>query len=725
MLVGATTENPFFALNAPLLSRSTLWRFEALTPADLRELADACAARRGVRGRRRTRSSRLVDLAEGDARAVLTTSRWRWPSHGVEPGRTAAQPARRLAGCPRSRWKTSRRARETRAFRHGREEHYDLIAALIKSLRGSDPDAGLYWLARLLEAGEDPRFVARRLVILASEDVGMADPARARRSPTAAAAGRRVRRAAGGGPEPRPGGRAPRAGPEVEPVPRSGWWAAQADVRERPLGAGAAGAARRALPRGRRHSGTAWATSILTMTRGGSSKPSYLPAELVGRRYYEPSEHGAETGARRALAGDGASERRRRATSPGKSDEREEENGEARGERGPAAQHVHQFFVERGQLALPAGEPGAQRPLDAVHDRRHGAVQAVLPRRGAAARAAGDDGPAVRAHRRHRRHRHDVASRDVLRDARELQLRRLLQGAGDRLRVGAVHRGARPRPRAALGHGPRLRRRGRRASGSDVPGLLAGRIQRLGEDNFWKMGETGPCGPCSEIFFDRGRATGPAAGPPRGGERYVEIWNLVFMQYERHRDGSLTELPRQNIDTGAGLDRILTQLQGVESVFDTDLVAPVLEAAASAAPAGSTAAPRRPTSALRILADHARAMTFLDLRRRLPLERGPRLRAAPPDPPGRARGAALGVPRTRHPGAHRRRDRGHGRGLPEARARPGPRSKRIAAARGGGLPAHAAGRHDAARGGARRRAARLSRATSPSSSTTPTASRST
>ena len=144
----------------------------------------------------------------------------------------------------------------------------------------------------------------------------------------------------------------------------------------------------------------------------------------------------------------------------------------------------------------------------------------------------------------------------------------------------------------------------------EVPGLLGGRLQRLDEDNFWKMGETGPCGPCSEIFFDRGPQYGPAGGPAQGGERYVEIWNLVFMQYERAVDGSLTELPQRNIDTGAGLDRILTQLQGVESVFDTDLVAPILEAASAATGRiyGST---EETDVGLRIVADHARTFTFL------------------------------------------------------------------------------------------------------------------
>ena len=144
----------------------------------------------------------------------------------------------------------------------------------------------------------------------------------------------------------------------------------------------------------------------------------------------------------------------------------------------------------------------------------------------------------------------------------------------------------------------------------DVPTLLEGRLQRLDEDNFWKMGETGPCGPCSEVFFDRGPQYGPGGGPAAGGERYVEIWNLVFMQYERHADGSLTELPQRNIDTGAGLDRILTQLQGVESVFDTDLIAPMLEAASSVT--GRVYGRTEETDVgLRIVSDHARTFTFL------------------------------------------------------------------------------------------------------------------
>ena len=114
-------------------------------------------------------------------------------------------------------------------------------------------------------------------------------------------------------------------------------------------------------------------------------------------------------------------------------------------------------------------------------------------------------------------------------------------------------------------------------------GLPPERVQRLGDDNWWAPGkktDPGPCGPCSEIFYDKGEAHGPPGGPDGGGpERYVEIWNLVFMQFNRQADGSLTELPRKNIDTGAGLERILPILQGTNSVFDTDVLRPLVAAA--------------------------------------------------------------------------------------------------------------------------------------------------
>ncbi|MEA2972069.1 MAG: alanyl-tRNA synthetase [Actinomycetota bacterium] len=147
----------------------------------------------------------------------------------------------------------------------------------------------------------------------------------------------------------------------------------------------------------------------------------------------------------------------------------------------------------------------------------------------------------------------------------------------------------------------------------DTVGVPPERIQRMGDDNFWEMakGKPGPCGPCSEIYYDKGEEWGAPGGPLDGGpERYVEIWNLVFMQYRRQPDGSLVDLPTRNIDTGAGLERILPILQGVSSVFDTDVVRPVLDAAGRAIGRAYGSDPKVDRS-LRILADHGRAMTML------------------------------------------------------------------------------------------------------------------
>jgi alanyl-tRNA synthetase len=145
----------------------------------------------------------------------------------------------------------------------------------------------------------------------------------------------------------------------------------------------------------------------------------------------------------------------------------------------------------------------------------------------------------------------------------------------------------------------------------DMIGVRPERIQRLDEDNFWDMGETGPCGPCSEIFYDKGPQFGDDGGPAFGGEdRFVEFWNLVFMQYEKGPGGSMTELPKQNIDTGSGFERVLSILNGVDSVFATDLFAPLIETAARAIkiPYGTD---ESTDIAIRRIADHGRAMTML------------------------------------------------------------------------------------------------------------------
>jgi putative ATPase len=290
VLVGATTENPFFALNAPLLSRSTLWRFEALTPDDLRELAERALVVEGFDAEPEA-ISRLVDLAEGDARAVLTTlevamalaharARGRADEAATDSGPSATITMDDIEG-----------ARETRAFRHGREEHYDLISALIKSVRGSDPDAGLYWMARLIEAGEDPRYVARRLVILASEDVGMADP---HALGIAAAAAHAVEFVG----LPEAGLNLAQAVVHLALAPKSNrsalaWWAAQADVREHPLGA-VPPELRDAHYRGAKALGHGVGYEYPHDDPRGFVEAVYLPEGLSGRRYYEPSEHGAE-----------------------------------------------------------------------------------------------------------------------------------------------------------------------------------------------------------------------------------------------------------------------------------------------------------------------------------------------------------------------------------------------------------------------------------------------
>ena len=142
-------------------------------------------------------------------------------------------------------------------------------------------------------------------------------------------------------------------------------------------------------------------------------------------------------------------------------------------------------------------------------------------------------------------------------------------------------------------------------------GIPRERIQALGEsENFWKLGPTGPCGPNTELYLDRGPEFGPDGGPATGTDRFLEYWNLVFMQYDRAADGTLADLPAQNVDTGAGLERIAALLQDKQSVFDTDAFSPLIDWAGrvSGREYGQSA---RDDRALRVLADHGRGMTFL------------------------------------------------------------------------------------------------------------------
>jgi len=190
VFVGATTENPFFALTGPLLSRSTLFRLESLENAELLALVSRALTdvERGLGDEPATiaddAAEHLADRCEGDARHLLTVLE---VAHALTVcGRSEGPPAEGPSAgsegsheseCGRSEitLADAEAALALRSVRYGDDEHYDIVSAFIKSLRGSDPDAGVYWLARMLEAGEDPRFIARRMIILAAEDIGMAD----------------------------------------------------------------------------------------------------------------------------------------------------------------------------------------------------------------------------------------------------------------------------------------------------------------------------------------------------------------------------------------------------------------------------------------------------------------------------------------------------------------------------------------------------------------------
>jgi alanyl-tRNA synthetase len=144
----------------------------------------------------------------------------------------------------------------------------------------------------------------------------------------------------------------------------------------------------------------------------------------------------------------------------------------------------------------------------------------------------------------------------------------------------------------------------------DEIGFPAERIQRLGEANFWRMGDTGPCGPSSEIFWDLGPEFGPDGGPITEADRYIEIWNLVFMVYDQQADGTLAPLPMQCVDTGAGLERNLMVVQGKTSIWDIDAFQPLL-AQAQRVTGTQYGRDERTDVSLRIIAEHARTMTFM------------------------------------------------------------------------------------------------------------------
>jgi putative ATPase len=309
-LIGATTENPFFEVNAPLLSRSTLFRLEPLGPDAIRALLDRGLAAEGATADEDA-VAHLADRAGGDGRAVLTALE---VAVALAAGRSAGGAAGRDATAPHVTLGDAEAALDLRALRYGRDEHYDVVSAFIKSIRGSDVDAGLYWLARMLAAGEDARFIARRLVILASEDVGMADPSALVVADAAARALELV-----GLPEAQLNlaqavvhlATAPKSNRVTVALAR-----AKADVAELPAGE-VPMHLRDAHYRGAASLGHGEGYDYPHDDPSGWVDQQHRPAEVAGRRYYEPSGHGHEQEIGRRMAatrsdegGDGRRSRR-------------------------------------------------------------------------------------------------------------------------------------------------------------------------------------------------------------------------------------------------------------------------------------------------------------------------------------------------------------------------------------------------------------------------------
>ena len=309
-LIGATTENPFFEVNAPLRSRSTLFRLEPLGPDDLADLLGRGLEREGATATEEA-IEYLAGRAAGDGRQALTTL------EVAVALAAAADPDAAASGRPvRVALADAEAATDLKALRYGRDEHYDVVSAFIKSIRGSDPDAALYWLARMLTAGEDPRFIARRLVIAASEDIGMADPTSLLVADAAARAVDFV-----GLPEARIN--LAHATVHLATAPKSnsayaGLGAAMRDVQERPAGevplhlrdASYRGAASLGHGEGYRYPHDA---------PSGWVEQGHLPADLGDARYYRPTDRGREAGVAERLAALGA-DRTRRSDTPGDRD---------------------------------------------------------------------------------------------------------------------------------------------------------------------------------------------------------------------------------------------------------------------------------------------------------------------------------------------------------------------------------------------------------------------
>ncbi|HZM32176.1 MAG TPA: replication-associated recombination protein A [Acidimicrobiales bacterium] len=280
VLVGATTENPYFEVNPPLLSRSTLFRLRPLGPDAIARLL-----RKGLDAEGATADdealAHLADRAGGDGRHALTSLEVAVAlAHGRD---TQATPHVTVAD--------AEAALGTKLHRYGRDEHYDVISAFIKSLRGSDPQAALHWLARMLEAGEDARFIARRLVILASEDVGEADPTALVVATAAAQAVEFV-----GLPEVQLN--LAQAVVHLATAPKSnrtalGLWRAQEDVRKG-VGGEVPTHLRDAHYRSAHSLGHGAGYDYPHDDPGGWVRQQYLPDGARDAVYYEPSRHGYE-----------------------------------------------------------------------------------------------------------------------------------------------------------------------------------------------------------------------------------------------------------------------------------------------------------------------------------------------------------------------------------------------------------------------------------------------
>ncbi len=300
-LLVATTENPYFSVVPPLLSRMTLFRFEPLSAEDMTELLRRGARRLGVRILEEALEA-LVAVGDGDARAALgalemAAALARGAGASSAPARgTGGDSA--LAGTEAGAAVGVDEVREAAGARYahgGRDAHYDETSAFIKSIRGSDPDAGLYWLVRMLDRGEDPRFIARRLVILASEDVGLADPSAL---PLATAAAHAVELV--GLPEAQLN--LAEAVVYLACAPKSdSVTAALSRAKDDLASAGAAGPAGEVPPH-LRGTGYKGAASLghgegyvyPHAMKGGVAAQSYRSRELDNHRYYLPSANGAE-----------------------------------------------------------------------------------------------------------------------------------------------------------------------------------------------------------------------------------------------------------------------------------------------------------------------------------------------------------------------------------------------------------------------------------------------